>query len=323
MSQGKIKSMEKTGVHDGLVAQYDDEIDLVELVKTLWKGKLIIIGFSAVFFVVAVAISIRMPNMYRAEVLLAPAASEAQSGLSGLAGLGGLASLAGVNIGGSGAGVNKTTLTLEIMKSRAFLAKFIRRHDLDIPLVAAKSWDFDNGWNIDKDIYDVESKKWVRLVSGRMSAEPSDLALYEIFRYSHLTVSQDVKSQLIFVGIESMSPSESQKWASWLIEDINRYMRERDISEAAKSIEYLQAQLEKTSLAEMRQIFYELIEEQTKSMMLAQVRDEYALKTIDPAVESERKISPNRSLICIVAGLLGGMFGVLTVLIMSYVRRER
>jgi LPS O-antigen subunit length determinant protein (WzzB/FepE family) len=301
--------------------RYDDEIDLVALAVTLWKGKWIIIGVAAVFFGIAVIASLMMPNMYRSEIVLAPANAESSGGISALAGqFGGLAGLAGINLGGSG-GVDKTTLTLEVMKSRAFIADFIRRHELAVPLIAATGWNFDTGWEIDEDLYNEQNKQWVRQVSGRQSVIPSDLELVQAFRKDVLAVSQDVKSQIVLVSVELMSPSEAKKWASWLVEDVNTYMRGRDTAEAAKSIEYLQGQLERTSLAEMKQIFYQLIEEQTKSMMLAQVRDEYALKIIDPAVVPETKTSPKRALICTVAGVLGAIFGVLAVLVLPFIRK--
>jgi hypothetical protein len=39
----------------------------------------------------------------------------------------------------------------------------------------------------------------------------------------------------------------------------------------------------------METVFYQLIEEQTKNMMLTQVKAEYVLKTIDPAQVPEKK----------------------------------
>jgi LPS O-antigen subunit length determinant protein (WzzB/FepE family) len=53
--------------------------------------------------------------------------------------------------------------------------------------------------------------------------------------------------------------------------------------------------------------------------MLAKVRQEYAFKTIDPAVVPEEKSEPNRALICVLGTLLGGMLAVLWVLVAHYV----
>lgn len=64
----------------------------------------------------------------------------------------------------------------------------------------------------------------------------------------------------------------------------------------------------------MQSTFYKLIEEQTKSLMLAEVQDEFVFKVVDPAVVPEVKDSPKRALICIVFSFVGLLLGVLFVL---------
>ncbi|EJC1208081.1 LPS O-antigen length regulator, partial [Vibrio parahaemolyticus] len=128
----------------------DDEIDLRELFKALWKGKWIIIAATFIFAIVSVLYTLSLPNIYKADALLAPAESSNGGGLSKMAGqLGGLAALAGVNIGGSES--SQTDLALEVMKSRQFISQFVNKHDLIVPLMAVKNWDLDtNKLVIDK-----------------------------------------------------------------------------------------------------------------------------------------------------------------------------
>ena len=61
------------------------------------------------------------------------------------------------------------------------------------------------------------------------------------------------------------------------------------MAEAGKSIEYLKQQVANTSLADLQAMFFELIQSQTETVMLAEVRPEYVFKTIDPAVVPEEK----------------------------------
>ena len=91
-------------------------------------------------------------------------------------------------------------------------------------------------------------------------------------------------------------------------------MKMQDVTEATKSIEYLKQQVANTSLAELQAMFFELIQSQTETVMLAEVRPEYVFKTIDPAVAPEEKSGPNRALICIVGTLLGIVIGSILVL---------
>ena len=118
----------------------DDEIDLAELWRAIWAGKFIIIIITSVFAVASVFYALSKPDEYKASVLLAPVTSDNGSALGALAGqFGGLASLAGVNLGGGGG--DKTSLALATLKSRSFIEKFIEKHNLLAPLMAAKEWD--------------------------------------------------------------------------------------------------------------------------------------------------------------------------------------
>jgi LPS O-antigen subunit length determinant protein (WzzB/FepE family) len=87
----------------------------------------------------------------------------------------------------------------------------------------------------------------------------------------------------------------------------------QDVAEAEQAIEYLQKQIERTSLADLHSVFFRLIEEQTKTVMLASASKEYLLKTIDPAVAPEKKSKPNRSLIVVLSALLGFLLGAAVV----------
>ena len=291
----------------------DDEVDIRELWNAVWLGKWTIVATTFVFALLSVFFALSLPNIYKSEALLAPAGENSGGGLAGLAGqFGGLASLAGVNLGGGGR--EKTTLAIEVLKSRDFISRFIQKHDLLIPLMAAEGWDRDRGeLIIDPDIYDINSKVWVREVDSYRSVQPTMQEAYEKF-VEKFSVSQDKQTNFVLLSFEFFSPSLTKAWIDLLVQEINLEIKLRDVAEAETSILYLTEQLEKTSIADMQSVFYELIEEQSKTVMFAEVREEYVFKTIDPAVMPEEKDSPPRALICIAATLLGGFVGVLFVL---------
>lgn len=64
----------------------------------------------------------------------------------------------------------------------------------------------------------------------------------------------------------------------------------------------------------MQSTFYKLIEEQTKSLMLAEVQEEFVFKIIDPAVISETPFLPNRFIIVLMGSIFGGIFSCFIVL---------
>ena len=98
-------------------------------------------------------------------------------------------------------------------------------------------------------------------------------------------------------------------------------MRIDAVNDAEKSIQYLTAEIERTQVAELKSVFYRLIEEQTKNLMLAQVRDDYVFKIVSEAVLPETKSNPKRSLIVIAITFLGLVVSFLIALFMDAIKR--
>lgn len=301
-----------------------DEIDLRELFSVVWAGKWLIIRITTIFAIAAVVIALMMPNIYKSEALLAPASDkQGGGGLSALAGqFGGLASLAGINLGGGGSG-DKSQLAIEVMKSRQFTSEFIAKHKILPELMAVDRWDPSlSSISFDADYYLAQEKKWVRDVKAPYKPKPSMQEAYKEWQ-KIFSVNQDKKTNLVTVSIEHKSPYIAQQWVTWLLKDINQEMKRRDVEEATRSIHFINEQLKQVNVADIRNVLYKLMEEQTKTIMFADVRDEYVFKTIDPALVPEVQAKPKRALICILGTLLGGMLGVAIVLIRFVFNKSR
>ena len=303
-----------------VLASHDDEIDLRELFSVLWAGKKVIVAITSLFAVAAVVYALSIANEYKASIVIAPAQQEG-GGLSGALGqLGGLASLAGVSLGGGGG--SEAAVAQEIMQSWGFVEQFIVNNELEVEVFAAEGWNkTSNVLTIDSDLYDKDSNKWLIDEAGQLRA-PTSWELYEAFS-KRLSVSEDKKSGLTSVSIEYFSPIVAKNWVDLYVAAINEHMRQRKLSQVNSNIEYLQAQVEKTSIAEMREVFYQIIEEQVKNKMLAEASPEYAFVTVSPSMVPEEKSKPKRALMCILGTLLGGMLSVLYVLVRHYASNKK
>ncbi|PKF76404.1 LPS O-antigen length regulator [Vibrio sp. vnigr-6D03] len=300
----------------------DHEIDLRELFNALWKGKWIIIVTTFVFAVGAVLYALSLPNIYKSDALLAPAESSNGGGLSKMAGqLGGLAALAGVNLDAGES--SQTDLAVRVMKSRQFVEAFVNKHDLLVPLMAAKDWDLANNKLIlDGELYNPNSGEWLREEKGLRGTIPTAQEAFEVFSKEVLSINQDKESGLYTISVKNYSPYIAQQWVNWLIEDINKVMRERTIAETSQNLAYLNTQLQKTAVADMQSTFYKLIEGQTKSLMLAEVQEEFIFKVIDPAVIPELKNSPKRALILLIGSLIGAILSSVFILLRFSIGRK-
>ncbi|MBB1269282.1 Wzz/FepE/Etk N-terminal domain-containing protein [Shewanella sp. SR44-3] len=301
----------------------EDEIDLRELFAVIWQGKWLIIAITTLFAIGSVLFALSQPNIYKSEALLAPASTD-QNGGGGLAALagqfGGLASMAGINLGGAG-GADKTQLAIEVIKSRQFTSDFIQKHDILADVMAAKNWDMANDKVIyDADDYRVDTKEWIRQADAPFKSQPSMQEAYKEFK-KIIAVNAAKDTGMVTISIEHVSPAIAQQWVTWLVEDINKVMKERDVLEAMRSTEFLNKQIALTNVADIRTMLYKLIEEQAKTIMFAEVRDEYVFKTIDPALVQEEKAKPKRALIVALGTMIGGMLGVMLVLIRYFVKK--
>lgn len=299
------------------ITHANDEIDLRELFGAIWAAKWLILVITSVFAVASVFYALQLPDIYESEVTLAPA----EDGSLKVPGqLGGLAALAGVNLGGMGGG-DKTSLALEILKSRDFIGRFIEQNDLYIPIMAAKGWDRTNNQLIlHSEIYDINTQQWVRKMKPPFQSKPSKLEAIESFN-KLFSVSQDKTSGMVKLNVEYLSPYLAKNWAENMVKAINEEMRKRELAEAEKSIAYLNSQIAQTSLADVRSMLFTLIEEQTKTLMLANVREEFVFKTVDPAVVAEKKAKPARALICLLAAMLGFIVSGMIVLVRHFSRK--
>ena len=292
--------------------KYDD-IDLIALFKVAWVAKGKIISLTCIAAILSIFYALSLPNIYKSEVLLTTVNDHSSGSASlGASGLGGLASLAGVSLGSSV--TDDKTLGLATLNSRIFLTDYIDRRDILVPLMALKSWD-DGKIIIDDEAYDIKNKAW-------RVEKPSMQDAYSAFKGKFSSLIDPV-SGLITLSIQSESPELAQQWLSWLVEDLNDSIREREVNEAMRAVTFLEDQLKSTLSEDMRAMFFRLIQQQTETIMLANVRPDYLFRTIDPAIIQENKFSPNRALICILGTLFGGFLSVFLVFLMHFFQSKK
>jgi uncharacterized protein involved in exopolysaccharide biosynthesis len=125
-------------------------------------------------------------------------------------------------------------------------------------------------------------------------------------------VTEDRRTGIVTLTILWSDPEVAAQWATYLVERANEDLRQRAILEAEESIAYLNKELVKTSVVEIRQAIYKLLEIKINSIMLANVQKEYAFRVIDPAAAPDEKdiAWPLRPLFSVAGLVLGGLIGL-------------
>ena len=89
--------------------------------------------------------------------------------------------------------------------------------------------------------------------------------------------------------------------------------------EAEATGAYLAAQVAKTTIVEVREAIFRLIEAQLKSVSVANSRQDFAFRIVDPAVVVDRddEVWPSKPLFAVLGAILGAGCGGLAFLAVS------
>lgn len=282
--------------------QEDAANDLATFGSELWASWRILLATALLGGVIAAGVSLILPAKFRAQALVAPVTQGAGSG-GPLKQLGGLAALAGIDLGSAGGRKEESLATLNSM---GFARDFIQAENL-VPVLYAERWD-------------AQAKRW------RVGETPPTLGMaVKRFTNDVVSISDDHKTSFVTITVDWYSPELAARWANRMIEMVNERLRADATRSAEHSIEYLNKELAKTSVVEIRQAIYRLSEEQVNNAMLASVQREYAFRFIDAAVPPETKFSPKRAVMAAVGAAAGLFIGALIVFVrrMLATGRER
>jgi capsular polysaccharide biosynthesis protein len=289
-----------------LTEPYEIAVNLSDYWNILAHHRWLVAAITIAVLAAATAAAFLIPPVYRAEIVFVPVEEEDPgSALSALASqLGSLAMVAGLE-GGGGPHKDKAIATL---LSRTFTKLFIEDQQL-MPILFADEWDSPNQTWFPDDPLDI----------------PSQWDAYELFETDIRFISEDPLTGIITLRIEWTDPNLAALWANDLMQQLNEHMRQAAVDEATKSIEYLKTELEKTSVVEIQQSIYRLIETQINNVMLANVNEQYAFKIIDPAIvpDADKFVWPNRPLFIgggLVVGIFLGMLAAFTANFFGSVR---
>jgi uncharacterized protein involved in exopolysaccharide biosynthesis len=275
---------------DPSVTDADAELDLSNLSRLMWRNRLLIGLLALVGGAIAATIAFNTATEFRADAVIAPVHEKELGGGGFASQLGALTSLVGVNLG-QGGGNGQTADA--VMDSRRLVEEFVRRNNL------------------------------VPLLSGN-ARKPLTLWLaVKQFKEGVLTVRKDSRRDVTTVSVEWTDAVVAARWANGLVSLANELIRTRAIDDATRNIAYLNSQLAQTNAVELRQALYDIIKNETKTLMLASGRDDYAFEIVDPAVPPERKSGPHRAIMTLIGLALGGFLGTVIAFVRDRIRAHR
>jgi uncharacterized protein involved in exopolysaccharide biosynthesis len=261
---------------------YEYKVDFNQLLVVLSTYKFFIAISVAIAIVASAFYSSTKPTIYKSKTMLSPSQQVSQrvGGVLSVLQLGGFTSEVS-NVGPAG------ELALVRMKTRSFLINFSKKYNLK-PI-----FFFDK--------YDDKNKKWI-------TKEPSDEAIYNILSNS-INVRRNIRdtARIIHIEFKWEDPNDYLLVSEVLnnfIKEINYLEKATKIQESRKSIDFLKKELEKTNLVSFKVILHQLIESEMKSIMFANIKDDYIFSIIDKAIPSKKPEDKNTIIIILISTLI-------------------
>ncbi|MCK5278141.1 MAG: hypothetical protein KAK04_06370, partial [Cyclobacteriaceae bacterium] len=244
----------------------EDEIDLVEVARTIWAGRKLILKVTLVFFLLGLLVAFGSKVEFEASCKLMP---ESQEGMKpNLGGLGSLAGLAGINLNMGSSGALTPELYPQIAQSVPFLLKILNEpihfekqdttitsyiffKEIDKPSFISLLVKYTVGlpFVIKAWLTTDDNKSTLKNNSDseiiRLSEE--DSKLLEKFQ-ERISVSVDKKSGIITIVSEMPDALASAELAEKSVRLLTEYITDYKISKAQKNLDFVQARFEEAKI---------------------------------------------------------------------------
>lgn len=281
-----------------------NDLDIGPVLELLWKRRFWVGAVTLVCGVLGLGLALTADKVYRVESLLVAVSQESAAGALGSLGqLGGLASLVGFD---ASSGTSTVDEAIATMKSRSLTEQFISERNL-LPILFADDWDEDAG-------------AWTVKDPGHI---PTLRDGYKLFEEDIRQVAQDEMTGLVTLSISWTDGATAVQWATDLVDRTNNVMRERTIHDLSKNIEYLERELGSTNVLAIREAITRIMESQIQQIAIANTRDQYSFRTIDPPVEPDPEdfVWPSHIMFVLI-GLVFG-FGICVLIAALTTSRRR
>lgn len=237
----------------------EDEIDLIELAKTIWAGRRLIIKVTAGFIILGLIVAFTSKVEYEASCKLLP---ESQEGMKGnLGGLSGLAGLAGINLDMGGAGVLTPELYPEIARSLPFQLEILKDtvsfekkgmetssfyyfKEIDKPSLFGYIAKYTIGLpGLIKSFFTSNDERESREKSDLIRLSKEDWELIEEFK-ERVNINVDAKSGVVDVSVEMPDPVAAAQVTNMVVALLTEKVTDYKINKAKNSLDFVSTSFE-------------------------------------------------------------------------------
>ncbi len=268
--------------------KYEDEINLLDYIKVILKHKKLICYIVGIVVAVTIIVSLLMTPVFEAKAVIAPATKNGETSGTSL-----VAAQFGISVPTS----SNMSEIVNLLKSNILMEKIIKKHNLLTVFFKEKKLrgksDSQNTW------------KGIRYLQNVLTIRPNQ------------------KDNSIQVSMQFKDPKTAADIINYTLLELTDHMSNEARRVAETNKQYLESQIEKTADPFIRTKIYSLIAQQIETAMMAEVKENFAFKILDPPRVPDKKIKPKKTQMVIIAFLVALFLGVFIAFGKEYWKNHR
>ncbi|HBE44353.1 MAG TPA: hypothetical protein DDW17_02575 [Deltaproteobacteria bacterium] len=267
---------------------FNDEINLLDYVRVILKHKRLILWITVIAVVLTAFISLIVTPIYEAKAVILPIAQGV-----GTSATSAIASQFGI----SAPEQSNTSEVVGLLKSNILRERVLKRYNLLPVLFEEKSL---------KDKTEDE-KIWMGL------------------RYLEeaLKINFNQKEGTVSISMEFEDPKIAADIVNYILKELNDYMSSEIRRVAETNRRYLESQIDKTADPFIKTNIYSLIAKQIETSAMAEAKENFAFKVIDPPKAPDKRSKPKRKLMVVVSFVVSLFFGIFLAFFKEYIDKHQ
>lgn len=273
--------------------------------QIIWKRRKLVILLMAAVVSMTIVVSLIMPDIYQAKAVIIPVVGkESGSGNASLAALAlQMGGLPGVPLSASAT----ASEIVSLLQSNILRQKIIEQYRL-MPILFPGKWDQNR--QVWKQGYGIGEIRILNSVPGTWDG----IRMLE----ECVNIHRNNKDNTITISVDFRDPKYAAQIADHYLISLTNYMSSEAKRVAETNRKYLEEQLGSTNDPFIKQKTYNLIAQQIENGMMAEVKENFAFKIIDPPMPPDKKIKPQRGMMALLSLVVALLIGITIAQFIEY-----
>lgn len=314
------------------IQQFDDEINLLDYWRVVWKRKVLIILIAFITVTATAFYTLSIKDIYQSTAVITPISSKDGGG-------GGLSALAQSFGGLPGISLPSSSSASEIvnlLNSNILREKVIERYNL-LPVLFYEKWDDEkkdwkkgekSGFTLNPLVLIQKVVAAVKPKTQNPKPKTQDDGIPTIWDGLRtlngiVKVNNNAKDSTITISVEFYDPEAAEKMVEYFLATLTDHMSGEAKRVARTNRKYLEEQLWATTDPLIKQKIYNLIAQQIETSMMSEVKENFAFKVIDPPKVPDEKIRPKRAQMVRISFVAGLFAAVFLAFFLEYIKKVR